>query len=729
MQTICLSWIDPSTKERRRQVFGLPLTIGRAPANDIVLNDPQVSRKHAILQQEDQHIIISDLQSHNGIFVNGQRVRRAVLTDGAAVVIGSIHLSVKLEYVTRVVGGFDWQEDTVYHGACATATQRHGPLTGDQFFSTRPLPQHELNNDIAVHDIPDPTEGKNTAISGIGWGKGRVTAIAWSPEGRTLAVASTLGVYLHDAKTLDQQQFYPTEMPIEQIAFLEQGSVLAAASERAIERWRVQDGAPIGTTIAIPSSAARAFAPDGETVVLDMGKALHLYRVGDGQLLLALPVEVAYPQCGIAYTQDGQTLAVAVEGMIQLWNLRQGRLLHTIKMSNPSLISLAISPDGQMLAIASETAISVWRVRHCELLYTIELNYAAISRITFAADGRSIATITDNGVRIWRATDGVPLRTLRGYATRSVDIAFAPDSGTLAVTSAEAVHIWRIDDGALLCVLDGYMDCVQSIAFAPDSQTLAATSGLVRLWRIHDGTLVLIHTFDQSFPSANGVAFAPDGYSLATTSNEQIDLWRAHDGTHIQTLPGHSIQADSVVFTDDGQSLLTVTAEAVELLHADGSEPHKIRPEGKDEVYDVAFASRGQVMATVSGESVQLWSTSDGNLLFRLIAKMDIASVALDPDGQFLTIASEDAIQLWQSREHEHCYTLEQGAHHLVFSSDGALFASAKGKTIHLWRTSDGVLLQTLSGHTAGINCLAFAQQGQFLVSGAQDGTIRLWEW
>ena len=50
------------------------LTIGRAPDNDIVLDDAQVSRYHAILQREGSEITIQDLDSTNGVLVNGERI-------------------------------------------------------------------------------------------------------------------------------------------------------------------------------------------------------------------------------------------------------------------------------------------------------------------------------------------------------------------------------------------------------------------------------------------------------------------------------------------------------------------------------------------------------------------------------------------------------------------------------------------------------------------------------
>ncbi len=50
------------------------LTLGRDPNNDIVINDPQVSRQHARLTRQGNLVVIEDVGSTNGTFVNGMRL-------------------------------------------------------------------------------------------------------------------------------------------------------------------------------------------------------------------------------------------------------------------------------------------------------------------------------------------------------------------------------------------------------------------------------------------------------------------------------------------------------------------------------------------------------------------------------------------------------------------------------------------------------------------------------
>jgi pSer/pThr/pTyr-binding forkhead associated (FHA) protein len=79
---------------------GQSLHIGRSPASDIQLEDPSVSRRHAVIAHRGGRAVLLDDRSLNGIYVNGQRVSEAALNDGDWIAVG--HVS--LRYV-EVTGG------------------------------------------------------------------------------------------------------------------------------------------------------------------------------------------------------------------------------------------------------------------------------------------------------------------------------------------------------------------------------------------------------------------------------------------------------------------------------------------------------------------------------------------------------------------------------------------------------------------------------------------------
>ncbi|HEY9810140.1 MAG TPA: FHA domain-containing protein [Halomicronema sp.] len=96
---------DGATGERREPVFNVPIAIGRDFAamppeinqrrvSRFVLNSGEVSRFHALIEEENGGLVIVDQNSRNGIFVNGNRQIRCALANGDSVQIGPYQISV-----------------------------------------------------------------------------------------------------------------------------------------------------------------------------------------------------------------------------------------------------------------------------------------------------------------------------------------------------------------------------------------------------------------------------------------------------------------------------------------------------------------------------------------------------------------------------------------------------------------------------------------------------------
>ena len=71
-----------------------PVTIGRAPDNDIPIDNLAVSNYHARVYVEAGSLVVEDLNSLNGSFLNDIRVERAMLKDGDTILIGKHHILV-----------------------------------------------------------------------------------------------------------------------------------------------------------------------------------------------------------------------------------------------------------------------------------------------------------------------------------------------------------------------------------------------------------------------------------------------------------------------------------------------------------------------------------------------------------------------------------------------------------------------------------------------------------
>ncbi len=81
---------------------GRKFMIGRKKDNDLVLRDEFMSRHHALLAASSDRLIVSDLNSTNGIRVNGNRRRMCELNDGDRVSIGGFEIEVRLAETDEV---------------------------------------------------------------------------------------------------------------------------------------------------------------------------------------------------------------------------------------------------------------------------------------------------------------------------------------------------------------------------------------------------------------------------------------------------------------------------------------------------------------------------------------------------------------------------------------------------------------------------------------------------
>jgi hypothetical protein len=82
---------------KKYDLDGVQTTIGRSKECDIQLPDPNVSRKHAEVRQEGAAYWAIDLDSTNGMEVNGRRLKRAKLRQGDTITVGSTELVFRRE--------------------------------------------------------------------------------------------------------------------------------------------------------------------------------------------------------------------------------------------------------------------------------------------------------------------------------------------------------------------------------------------------------------------------------------------------------------------------------------------------------------------------------------------------------------------------------------------------------------------------------------------------------
>ena len=105
-------------------------SIGRSPDRDVVLQDALVSRQHAVITRDGDTWTVSDPISTHGTYLNGARIRQAILKPGDVLQFGSLN-GKRLRFLVQQEGeANDSPEQNSLHDFLTSMQARRDPSTG-----------------------------------------------------------------------------------------------------------------------------------------------------------------------------------------------------------------------------------------------------------------------------------------------------------------------------------------------------------------------------------------------------------------------------------------------------------------------------------------------------------------------------------------------------------------------------------------------------------------------
>jgi WD40 repeat protein len=187
------------------------------------------------------------------------------------------------------------------------------------------------------------------------------------------------------------------------------------------------------------------------------------------------------------------------------------------------------SPDGRLLATVGPEAVQVWRIRDGRLLRAFEdhsVSFGALGALRWSHDGRTLATEgEEHQVTLWDVESGYRLQILRGDRGTGYGVtAFSPD-GSLFARGGETVELWSVAEGRLVRRLEGPGSTASALAFSPDGTLLAtgAGDGKIRLWSLPGGRLLRTY---YAYGSVDAVAFTPGAREVVSHGeDETVRIW------------------------------------------------------------------------------------------------------------------------------------------------------------------------------------------------------------
>ena len=328
-----------------------------------------------------------------------------------------------------------------------------------------PIPLAPAASAAPKRSRPAPVQPQQNTLFICRGHKSRVTALAWSPDGKQLASASF---------------------------------------DKLVRLW---DGANGNSLFIYRGHAAHinalAWSPDGRRVASasDDG-TVQVWEAPGGNLLFTYRGHSA-AVTALAWSPDGLQLASGGEDKtVQVWRVNSTTPTNTFKGHTEKINALAWSPDGRRIASGGvDKKVLVWEAgkeyRSGLLSYLIpssrnQLTYSGhtgiITSLAWSRDGRRIAsTSADRTVQVWDALSGK-----RGFLNRnrsaSVNaVSWSPDSRHLAFGSNDkTVQVWDALSNKFITTYLGHIKSVTAVCWSPfpDRVASAGVDYTIQVWRV-----------------------------------------------------------------------------------------------------------------------------------------------------------------------------------------------------------------------------------------------------
>lgn len=349
---------------------------------------------------------------------------------------------------------------------------------------------------------------------------GRVMSLAFSPDGKVLAVArgdsrdaSENTVELWSVST--GREFRTLEgrgVSVENVAFSRDGKLLAGGGRDGVVRlWDVSSGASVGVI--------RAGANGVSSVAFS-------------------------PRVRMLASADGTR-------MIKLWDVPSGRQIGRLTgEANESISQVVFSPDGQTLASASGIVtdgvvgngkVKIWKLGARLPSRVMEHDFSVAS-VAYSSDGKLLSSVLGDTIKVWDLSrdvqplvigDGVEFLSARSVAFGPGDKYLVGSAGGMDTESI--LFAWDVDTGRQLAKVHGDVYRINAVAFSDDGKVLASGGAdrVTKLWEVlpaSDGLEIKQLLGLIPVGTKDWLAFTPDGLFDGTPSAWRQTFWRFTQG-------------------------------------------------------------------------------------------------------------------------------------------------------------------------------------------------------
>ncbi len=282
-----------------------------------------------------------------------------------------------------------------------------------------------------------------------------------------------------------------------------------------------------------PLTTALAYSPDGQTLAVSGYREVLIHK-SDGSGLLHRLVGQSQRIESLVYSPDGSILATVGGspgrfGEVQFWDARTFKLKHAIRTGYDTLYGGAFTPDGKKFAFGcADNSARIVEVESGKEILRVDQHSDWVFATAFSLDGKNLITLgRDGSIKLIEAATGSFIDDIgKNYGELKV-LARNPKADQLVIGGDERVpRLYKVfrtqardmnyTDFNLLKAFETQPGGpISAVAFAPDGARIAVggTSGEVRIYNAADGARLA--TLKNLPGGIFAIAFSPDGSRVA----------------------------------------------------------------------------------------------------------------------------------------------------------------------------------------------------------------------
>jgi WD40 repeat protein/tetratricopeptide (TPR) repeat protein len=605
---------------------------------------------------------------------------------------------------------------------------------------------------------------------------GEIVAVAFSPDGRTIAAGTgdpfyrgrshfvEAGDWMHFRRGSDLGRRLPGIGTDPFPRSFDRGDITSPGRMRMAPPplWEVDTGKSV-----VPASSGRpvwavAFSPDGRTFVTGGGRFEKESTIG------RLGLDVGRTGLGGSNPLDplGRR-RVDDAAQAVLWDAANGTFLRSLSHDN-AVLAAAFSPDGRFILTGSaDQTARFWDAATGRQLGKPLAHDGLVVAVAFSPDGRTVLTGSQTSptlgtVHLWNASTGEKIGQPLVHSSPVLAASFSPDGRTILTGSGDAsggpgeAQLWDVASGKRLGEPLTHPGAVHSVAWSSDGRWIATgcADKVARIWGAIPAPAVV-----QRGHHEHALAYSSDGDRVllgsvakderSSARCDRVSLGETSSGKVLFPLLQDGEATGRAVFSPNGQRVVlewkagTDKDPALHVLDAASGKPvgKPLRPGGSVEAVAVSPDGRTVMVGTSAAYqkagAATLWDANTGQLLHTFTFDAPVLSVAFSPDGGTVAAGAgmpstnQGEVRLWDTCTGRLLRSLtNQGpVRVLLFSPSGRTVATAgDDQAARLWDVASGEPRGPALAHNAPVRALAFSADGGRLLTGSDDRTAQLWD-